>query len=81
MLVYSLHEVFQPESNAGWLPAFPLGRLEFLSLASGTKISLHITANWLDISPEERKFIYSLSDLLQSQPMAADGDDDEEADE
>jgi hypothetical protein len=51
-----------------------------VSLPSGTKISLQIsTANWLDLPPAEREFVFGLVDFLQNHPNGI-GDDEEEED-
>lgn len=51
-------------------------------LPSGAKISLHIDAQWLDLSPAERDYVFGLVDFLQNHPsLIGDGGDEEEADE
>lgn len=41
-------------------------------LQSGTVITLKITANWLDMSSEERAYVFELVDTLRKVPGAAD---------
>jgi Family of unknown function (DUF5343) len=49
-----------------------------VTLPSGTTISLNIVAKWLDMSPEERAYVFGLVDQLQNVPKS---DDEEEEDE
>jgi Family of unknown function (DUF5343) len=49
-----------------------------VTLPSGTTITLNIMAKWLDMTPEERAYVFGLVDQLQNVPKS---DDEEEEDE
>lgn len=41
-----------------------------VTLASGTKITMHISANWLDMNAAEREYVFGLVDRLNAAPGA-----------
>jgi hypothetical protein len=42
------------------------GDTKSVRLISGAEITIKISANWLELPPDERKFVFELIDLLQS---------------
>jgi predicted Fe-S protein YdhL (DUF1289 family) len=46
-------------------------------LPSGTAITLHIQANWIDMVQEERDYVFGLIDQLRQHPNAEDDEEEE----
>lgn len=61
------------------LAAASNGTTKVVRLPSGTVITLNISANWLEMSQEERSYVFGLVDKLQDVPSSVDSD--EETDE
>jgi hypothetical protein len=70
--------VRQSEIETPTLPPSPdkSGETKSVRLKSGAVITLKISANWLELPPEERKYVFELIDLLQSPSVAATSGDE-----
>lgn len=49
-----------------------------VKLPSGTVVTLHIAANWLDMSPEERTYVFGLVDHLHDHPGLDEPEEEED---
>jgi len=53
------------------------GETKSIRLKSGAVVTLKVSANWLELPADERKFVFELIDLLQSPSVAATSGDGE----
>ncbi|MGC2162642.1 MAG: DUF5343 domain-containing protein [Silvibacterium sp.] len=60
-------------------PSPPRTTTKTVRLPSGTVITLNISADWLDMSPEERTYVFGLVDSLRKVPGAVEQAEIEEA--
>ena len=74
-----------PPAPPAATPSVPLskprpsqGETRSVALPSGTVVSLHVSANWMLMPPEERKYVFGLVDQLHQYPEAGESSEDEE---